>query len=119
LAGYGLMSLEMRRDRWLPNQAALTRLSVFVLAGALAIVLGFVAPLFAVQVLGTNDPGNRPIIALNNVNMLVLWLLLGLAVMALIWRRSMSRVFVVLAVTVVVLLDIFHATGPFNPTAAP
>ena len=119
LAGLGLASLEMRRDRWLPNQAQLTRGSVIALAGALAVVLGLVVPLFAVQVLGTNDPGNRPIIALNNVNMLVIWLLLGLGVMALVWRRGMSRGLIVVAVTAVVLLDIFHATAPFNPTTDP
>jgi hypothetical protein len=119
LAGFGLAALELRRERWFPVQAQLTRWSVIGLAGALVIVVGIVAPLFAVQVLGVNDPGNRPVIALNNVFMLAVWLALGLAVMCLIRRRSIGRGLIVLAVTSVVLLDIFHATAPFNPTTDP
>ena len=119
LAGFGLAALELRRERWFPAQALLTRRAFIGLAGALVIVVGFVAPLFTVQVLGVNDPGNRPVIALNNVFMLAVWLALGLAVIGLIERRSIGRGLIVLAVTSVVLLDIFHATGPFNPTTAP
>lgn len=119
LAGFGLSAMLQRRDRWFPQQARLTRASTFVLGGALAVVVAFVAPLFAVQVLGTNDPGNRPIIALGNVNMLIVWLLLGLGVVMLVHRRALAPATIVVMVTTVVLLDIFHATGPFNPTTDP
>jgi hypothetical protein len=119
LAGFGLSALELRRERWFPGQEVLIRRAFIGLAGALVIVVGFVAPLFAVQVLGVNDPGNRPVIALNNVFMLVIWLSLGLAVIGLIQRRSIGRGLLVIVVASVVLLDIFHATGPFNPTTEP
>jgi hypothetical protein len=119
LAGSGLAALERRREHWFPSQEQLTRRAFIGLAGALVIVAGFVAPLFAVQVLGVNDPGNRPVIALNNVFMLAVWLALGLAVIGLVKRRSIGRGLIVLAVTTVVMLDISHATGPFNPTTAP
>jgi hypothetical protein len=42
--------------------------------------------------------------------------MLGLAVGAAIWRRTLRGGGLVLAVFVVVLLDLFHATAPFNPT---
>jgi hypothetical protein len=119
LAGFGLASLEQRRERWYPQQVHLTRHAVYILAGSLVVVVGFVIPLFAIQVLGVNDPGNRPIIAMNNVMMLAVWLALGLGMMSLIWRRAIGRTLIVVGLTVVVLLDIFHATAPFNPTTAP
>jgi hypothetical protein len=42
--------------------------------------------------------------------------MLGLAVAIAIWRRALRGGGLVLAVFVVVLLDLFHATSPFNPT---
>lgn len=119
LAGFGLSALSTRNERWFPRQARLTRSAVVALGAALAVTVGFVMPLFAVQVLGTNDPGNRPVIALGNVNMLAIWLLLGLGVMVLIHRRAASGGLIVVAVSVVVLLDIFHVTAGFNPTTDP
>ncbi len=119
LAGFGLSALIPCRERWCSRQAALTERSVKALGVALLIVVGFVIPLFAIQVLGTNDPGNRPVIALDNVTMLALWLLLGFAVMYAIARGVLAGGAMVVAVTVVLLLDVFHATAPFNPTTQP
>lgn len=119
LAGFGLSALIQRRERWFPRQAQVTRSATIVLGGALVLTAGFVAPLLAVQVLGTNDPGNRPIIALGNVNMLIVWLLLGLGAMLLVHRRALPSATIVVMMTAIVLLDIFYATGPFNPTTEP
>lgn len=119
LAGAGLTVLEQHRSLWSPGRVRLLRQAMLALGAALAIVIGVVIPLFAVQVLGTNDPGNRPIIAMNNVMMLAVWLGLGLTVLALIARRKIGRSLIVGAVITVVLLDIFHATSPFNPTTDP
>lgn len=119
LAGFGLSALIPRHERWFPRQAILARQSVIVLGTALAVVVGFVIPLFAVQVLETNDPGNRPAIALDNVTMLAVWLALGLGVMFCVSRGVLGGGALVVAVSVVVLLDIFHATMPFNPTTGP
>ncbi|CAN5567140.1 hypothetical protein BH24CHL1_BH24CHL1_01220 [soil metagenome] len=119
LAGFGLSALIRRREHWFPRQAELAHRAVNVLAVMLVIVVGFVIPLFAAQVLGTNDPGNRPVIALDNVMLLALWLLLGLGVMYAVARGTLAGCALVVAVSVVVLLDIFHATAPFNPTTEP
>lgn len=119
LAGFGLAALIPRRGRWFPRQAVLAQRSVAVLAVALIIVVAFVIPLFSTQVLGTNDPGNRPVIALDNVMLLALWLMLGLGVMYSVSRGLLTGGTLVVAVSVVVLLDIFHATAPFNPTTEP
>lgn len=119
LAGFGLAALIPRHERWLPCQGELTNRAVKVLAAALAVVVGFVIPLFATQVLGTNDPGNRPVITLDNLNLLALWLALGLGVMYAVRRGALRGGSVVVVVCVVVLLDIFHATAPFNPTTEP
>lgn len=119
LAGFGLSALIPCRERWFPRQAELAQRSVKVLGVMLVVVVGFVIPLFATQVLGTNDPGNRPVIALDNVMLLALWLLLGLGVMYSVSRGVLTGGGLVVAVSVVVLLDIFHATAPFNPTTTP
>ncbi len=119
LAGFGLTSLERHRAIWTERQEQILRRFVIGIGGALVVVVAVFVPLFASNVLGSNDPGNRPIIAMNAVNMLVLWLLLGLAVFYAIWRRALGREAIVVALSFVVLLEIFSVTGPFNPTTDP
>lgn len=119
LAGFGLTALERNRAGWTERQEQLLRRFTIGLGAALVVVVAIFVPVFASNVLGTNDPGNRPIIAMNAVNMLAFWLVLGLAVFYAIWRRALGREAIILAVTVVVLLEIFSVTAPFNPTTDP
>jgi hypothetical protein len=119
LAGFGFDALRQPRLTWSPRQWIATKWGTLGLGAALAILVAFVIPLFAVQVLGINDPTNRPMIALDNVNLLAIWLALGLGVAIAAWRSSIGPVALTIAVFVVVLLDLFHATAPFNPTTTP
>jgi hypothetical protein len=119
LAGFGLDALLRSRRTWSPRQWAATKWGTIGLGVTLAVVVLFVIPLFAVQVLGINDPTNRPMIALDNVNLLAIWLALGLGVAIVVWRSAIGPGMLTIAVFAVVLLDLFHATAPFNPTTAP
>ena len=117
LAGWGLGALLRERARWSPRQQIVLKWGVVGLAGTMALVAGFVIPLLTANVVGDPDGFNRPVIALDNAIMLALWLALGLAVAAAIWRGMLRGGWLVLAVFAVVLLDLFYATSPFNPTA--
>ncbi len=85
---------------------------------ALAVLLLIVIPLQASRVLVTEEAGNRPVILLDNLLLLALWLGLGLAVGIAIWRGVLRGALLTLAVAAVLLLDVFHATAPFNPTTS-
>lgn len=119
LAGFGLTALERNRAGWTERQELILRRFTIGIGAALVVVVAIFVPVFASNVLGSNDPGNRPIIAMNAVNMLALWLLLGLVVFYAIWRRALGREAIVLALSAVVLLEIFSVTAPFNPTTDP
>lgn len=119
LAGFGLHALLLDRTQWTPRQWLATKWSTIGLGGALLIVVGFVVPLLASRVLGVNDPGNRPVIALDNVNLLAIWLALGLGVLIPAWRGRLTGRLLAFAVVAVVVVDLFHATAPFNPTTDP
>lgn len=115
LAGWGLGALLRERARWSRRQRNMLRWGVITLAGALVIVAGFLVPLLTAHVVSDPDGYNRPVIALDNAVLLALWLALGLAVAAAIWRGLLRGGWMVLMVFAVVLLDLFHATSPFNP----
>jgi hypothetical protein len=119
LAGFGLQALIRDRVTWEARQLRMTRLGLIGLAGALATVLLFLIPLMASRVVGVNDPGNRPVIALDNLTLLALWLLLGLGVGLAVWRGALAGGVLLVVVVAVTLLDVFHATAPFNPTNQP
>lgn len=119
LAGFGLIELTRERGTWSLRQISVTRWGLRGLAAALAVVALIVIPLFASRVLAVDDPGNRPVIALENVNLLALWLLLALGVGIAVYRRALAGAWLTLAVVAVILLDLFHATAPFNPTEEP
>jgi hypothetical protein len=115
LAGWGLGALLRERARWSAQQEIVLRWGIFGLAGALAVVAGLLIPLLTVSVVGDPDGFNRPVIALDNAILLAIWLGLGLATAVLIRRGMLRGGWLVLAVFAVVLLDLFHATSPFNP----
>jgi hypothetical protein len=115
LAGWGLGALLRERERWTPRQRDVLKWGVITLAGALVIVGGFAIPLLMTQVVSDPDGYNRPVIALDNAILLALWLALGLGVAAAIWRGLLRGGWMVLMIFGVVLLDLFHATSPFNP----
>lgn len=119
LAGFGAQALLTSRASWTGRQLQVTRWGLLGLAVALGIVVALLIPLMASRVVGVNDPGNRPVIALDNLNLLALWLLLGLGVALAAWRGALAGGALLVAVYAVTLLDLFHATAPFNPTNQP
>lgn len=116
LAAFGLDVLLRGRSGWTLREQAVIRRGVYALGGALLFVIAAPIPLMAARVLGVNDPGNRPVIALDNLILLALWLALGLGVAAAILHGVLRGGALVGAVCVAVLLDVFAATAPFNPT---
>jgi hypothetical protein len=75
-----------------------------------------VIPFFYTQILGVNDPPNRPVITVDNLWMMMLFLSLLLATVYL-WRLGALRsVALGIGLTVLLALDVFSATMPFNPT---
>ena len=119
LAGFGLQALLRRRMDWSLRQLRVTRVGLIGLAVAFAAVLLIPIPLMASRVVGVNDPGNRPVIALDNLMLLALWLLLGLGVGLAVWRGALAGGALLVTVMAVTLIDVFHATAPFNPTNEP
>lgn len=119
LAAWGLDGLLVRHRNGLTRNMTALKWGAIGLAGSLAVVAGFVVPLFASNVIGINDPSNRPVIALDNAIMLALWLALGLVVALVALRTTLRGGALVLLVVSAVTLSLFHATAPFNPTTQP
>lgn len=105
-------------DHWSLRERVALQWGLRGIGAALAVLLLVVVPLQASRILVTEEAGNRPVILLDNLLMLTLWLGLGLAVGVAIWRGVLRGALLVLAVAAVLLLDVFHATSPFNPTTA-
>ncbi len=116
LAGFGLQELGYHLEQ---SQRAirLVRRSVRWLSIALAALILFVIPLFYSLILGVNDPSNRPVIAVDGLNLAVIYLA-GTAV--LLWavtRGALRGSVVVFMATILVVLDLYGATASFNPTS--
>lgn len=116
LAGFGLDTLLRGRAGWSLRERGALRRGVPALGVAALLVLAVPVPLMASRVLGVNDPGNRPVIALDNVLLLALWLGLGFGLALAIWRGALRGGALAVGVIALVLLDVFSATAPFNPT---
>ena len=119
LAGFGLQVLLRQRSEPSPRVAGLLRLAERGALIALGTLVLFVIPLFTSLVLGVNDPTNRPMIALDNLIMLALWLGLTLAVIAFYRRSRASGQLAVLLLSSVIVIDLFSVTARFNPTTDP
>ncbi len=79
------------------------------------LALGII-PLFYSLILRQDDPVNRPVIAVDGLNVLLLILLGALALVWAVERRGIgSRAAAVLATTLIIF-DLFSATIGFNPT---
>ncbi|CAN5656322.1 YfhO family protein [soil metagenome] len=119
LAAFGLARL-MDRDGVMTARTANTlrfvERGILIAVGALVL---FVIPLFASLVLGVNAPSNRPMIALDNLMMLTLWLVLTAGVIALARRNLLGGTTVVVLLGAIIGLDVFSVTARFNPTTAP
>ena len=86
----------------------------------LLIVIGatglLIIPFFYTRILGVDDPVNRPVITVENLWMLLLFLA-GLLGILYLWRHGALRSAALgLALVFLMALDLFSATMPFNPT---
>ena len=100
LPEFGVMLRQMRRG-----------LGIVVAVLALGII-----PLFYGLILRQDDPVNRPVIAVDGLNILLLILIATLALLWAVERRGIGgRALAVLA-TLLVIFDLFSATAGFNPT---
>jgi hypothetical protein len=98
--------------RTLRVASASIRVVLIVVASTALLII----PLFYTRILGVADPPNRPVIAVDNLWMLLLFLSALLGVLWL-WKRGALRSAALgVTITVVMLLDLFSATMPFNPT---
>ena len=80
LAGFGLDTLLRGRTGWTARERASLKWGLIALGLALGAMVLVAIPLMASRILSVNEPGNRPVIALDNLNLLALWLALGLGV---------------------------------------
>lgn len=119
LAAWGLDGLLRRHRPGLARHQEVLKWGVAGLAGVLLLVVAIVIPLFASNVVGINDPSNRPVIALDNAIMLALWLLAALVVALIAWRTPLRGGALATLVIGATVMSLFHATAPFNPTTAP
>lgn len=120
LAAYGLDAL---RD-WLDARRAATpefgatlrqvRRALGIVVAALA--LGII-PLFYALILRQDDPVNRPVIAVDGLNVLLIILIATLALLWAVERRGVGRGALAVLVVLLVVFDLFSATAGFNPTA--
>lgn len=89
------------------------RRGVGIAVAALAL---FIIPLFYSLILRQDDPVNRPVIAVDGLNLLFILLLAALAFVWAVERRSVGARAIAVLGGALVVLDLFSATIAFNPT---
>ncbi|MCA1725592.1 MAG: hypothetical protein LC748_15340, partial [Thermomicrobia bacterium] len=99
-AAFGVMLRQVRRG-----------LGIIIAVLALGII-----PLFYGLILQQDTPVNRPVIAVDGLNLLLLILLGALALVWAVERRGIGSRAVATLATALIVLDLFSATIGFNPT---
>lgn len=116
LAGFGVSELAARADGLASRVTGAVRLALrVVLAGTAALAL-FVIPLFYSIILSANDLSNRPVIAVDGLNLLFLYLALTAALLWAVLRGRLQGPAVGVAAAVLIVVDLFGATATFNPS---
>jgi hypothetical protein len=117
LAGFAVSQLgaaaSVVRERLRPQVTISIRVLVVVLAAATLLF----APLLYAQILGVDAPANRPVIAVDNLNLMILYLALLLGILWLARNPSVPGTLIAGALAVLVVVDLFGATATFNPTS--
>jgi hypothetical protein len=115
LAGFAVSDLSERvRQHGAVWQVLIDR-TLKVVAVVIGVTGLLIIPYFYTQILGVNDPPNRPVITVDNLWMFLLFLSM-LAGILWLWLRSLVREAAMgLMLTAVLTLDLFSATMPFNP----
>lgn len=85
--------------------------------GLVVVVLALgIIPLFYGLILRQDEPVNRPVIAVDGLNVLLLILLGALALVWAVERRGIGSRAIAALATVLIIFDLFSATIGFNPT---
>lgn len=116
LAAYGLFELIRRHGRSERLPLVLGGANRMLLVVLAALVL-FILPLFYSLILGTNDPSNRPVIALDGLMLLTIYLAGAAVLLWAVRRRKLPPGLIAPLVILLVVLDLFGATSSFNPTS--
>ena len=119
LAAYGLDALIewiTARSGGLPEFGVLLRQMRRVLGIAIAVLALGIIPLFYALILRQDDPVNRPVIAVDGLNLLLIILVATLALLWAVERRGIGRRAIAILATLLVIVDLFSATAGFNPT---
>src|SRR5690606_18416821 len=112
----GVSELAAHADGLASRVAGAVRLALrVVLAGTAALAL-FVIPVFYSIILSANDLSNRPVIAVDGLNLLFLYLVLTAALLWAVLRGRLQGPAVAVAATVLIVVDLFGATATFNPS---
>ncbi len=114
LAGFGVSEIGYSAAQSVQVRDVLRRISRWILF-ALAALLLFIIPLFYSLILGVNDPSNRPVIAVDGLNLVVIYLGGSLALLWAVSRGKIRGATACLLATTLVMLDLFGATASFNP----
>ncbi len=119
LAAWGLDAL---LDWLVARRTTLTELGAIVrqvrrgVGIVVAVLALFIIPLFYSLILRQDDPVNRPVIAVDGLNLLLLILLGALALVWAVERRGVGSGATTILATALVVFDLFSATIGFNPT---
>lgn len=116
LAGFGLSEIAGRAGGLPSSVAGAVRAALrVVLAGTAALAL-FVIPLFYSIILSANDLSNRPVIAVDGLQLLLVYLALTWVLLWAVLRGRLGGAAVGVAAAVLIVVDLFGATATFNPT---
>ena len=116
LAAFGVQELAYHVADSGRSMAVLRRTLRWLVIALAALIL-FVIPLFYIQILGVNDPSNRPVIAVDGLNMAVIYLVATAVLLWAVTRGALRGSVVVLFATMLIVFDLYGATASFNPTS--
>lgn len=117
LAGYGLEGILRHVRGESDEQSRRTlRFVTLGLAGALAVLVLVIIPVFYSSMLSNPNLPDRLVIAVENLNFLALLLIAGLGILAAAYWRRLTPHLLTAAVLSLVVLDLFSAGAAFNPS---
>ncbi|MGI8858002.1 MAG: hypothetical protein ACR2JW_19870, partial [Thermomicrobiales bacterium] len=119
LAAYGLDALLdwiKARQGIVPEFGALLRQMRRGLGLIVAVLALGIIPLFYGLILRQDDPVNRPVIAVDGLNLLLIILIGTLALLWAVERRGIGGRAIATFATLLIIFDLFSATAGFNPT---
>ncbi|MDI3339700.1 MAG: YfhO family protein [Sphaerobacter sp.] len=116
LAGFGLHELAGRAGGLAQAAAGAIRAALRVVLAGLAALALVVIPLFYAIILSGNDLPNRPVIAVDGLNLLLLYLALTGALLWAVLRGRVGGVAAGALAIALIVVDLFGATASFNPS---